>query len=224
MPREYRMKMSQRTFDFSAVRAAEEANAFFISLSDLMILLCVFFIMLVSVSEVDTGSFERVRSAIRGNTENTLVELADALEGLVIENGEVVGVEVRMAPDGVRLDLDTAALFDSASAVLRSGALDELKPLLELVASTDYRVDIEGHSDDLPFRKYQGDELETNWSLSGRRASSVLQRLNELGFNPRRLRIVGYADTRPKIPVEDLNGQELEEARAKNRRVSILIR
>ena len=204
--------------------SAEEANAFFISLSDVMILLCVFFIMLVSVSEVDKGSFEKVRSALTGTTENTLVELADKLNDMVTTDPGIPGVTVGLASDGVRIDLDTAALFDSASAVLRPGSLDSLEPLLALVLQTTYRLDIEGHSDDRPLYRKQGEEIDTNWSLSGRRASSVLHRLLEIGFEPQRLRIVGYAETRPKVPVEGLTDEALDRARAENRRVSILIR
>ena len=203
---------------------AEETNAFFISLSDVMILLCVFFIMLVSVSTVDTGSFEKVRSALRGNTEDTLVELAENLEQEVNENSNISGVTVRLANDGVRLDLETAALFDSASAALKPGALEPLEPLLALVIKTRYQVDVEGHTDDQPFKPGNGEQRETNWSLSGRRASSVLHRLLELGFEPDRLRIVGYAQTRPKVPVDSLEDEALEQARAENRRVSLLIR
>lgn len=208
----------------SNARAAEESNVFFVSLSDLMILLTVFFIMMVSVSEVDIGSFEKVRSAFRGSTENTLVELAERLDDKVHEEPGIPGVKVRLADDGVRLDLDTAALFDVASAVLRPGALEPIQPLLIMVKSTGYRLDVEGHSDDQPFFKKVGDEVETNWSLSGRRASSVVNRLREMGFAPNRLRIVGYADTRPKVPIQGLEDVALDQARAENRRVSILIR
>lgn len=214
------MKLS----DLPRGTSAEETNAFFISLSDVMILLCVFFIMLVSVSEVDTGSFEKVRSALQGSTENTLVELAEKLDGMVTTDPGIPGVSVGLANDGVRIDLDTAALFDSASAVLKPGALDSLAPLLALIRPTDYRLDVEGHSDDQPLFRFRGGEIDSNWSLSGRRASSVLHSLLEAGYEPHRLRIVGYAETRPKVPFEGLTGEALEKARAENRRVSILVR
>ena len=214
------MKLS----DLPSTSSGEETNAFFISLSDVMILLCVFFIMLVSVSEVDTGSFEKVRSALQGTTENTLVELADKLHHMATVDPGVPGVTVELAPDGVRIDLETAALFDVGSAVLKPGALDSLEPLLILIRETTYRLDIEGHSDDQPLFRRQGDEIDTNWSLSGRRASSVLHRLLEVGLAPQRLRIVGYAETRPKVPVDGLTGEALDAARAENRRVSILVR
>ena len=210
--------------DLQTSAAAEETNAFFISLSDVMILLCVFFVMLVSVSEVDTGSFEKVKSAFRGNTENTLVELAEKLETIVTRDPGIPGVSVGLADDGVRIDLDTAALFDVGRAVLKPGALDSLQPLLVLILDTPYKLDVEGHSDDQPLYRRRGDEIDTNWSLSGRRASSVVHRLLEVGFQPERLRIVGYAETRPKVPVAGLTEDALARARAENRRVSILIR
>lgn len=208
----------------SSLSEGEEANAFFISLSDVMILLCVFFIMLVSVSEVDIGTFEQVRTAFRGSTEDTLVELSQRLERIATIDPGIPGVKVGLAVDGVRIDLDTAALFDSASAVPKPGVLEPLEPLLSLVLQTAYRVDVEGHSDDVAFYRRQGTELETNWSLSGRRASSVLHHLLEMGFASERMRIVGYADTRPKAPIAGLPAEELERARAENRRVSLLIR
>ena len=42
-------------------------------------------------------------------------------------------------------------------------------------------------------------------------------------FDPDRLRAVGYADTRPVVEVGGLDDADLAEARAKNRRVSLLI-
>ncbi|MBX2813104.1 MAG: OmpA family protein [Myxococcales bacterium] len=189
-----------------------------------MILLCVFFIMMVSVSKIDMGSFERVRSALQGHTQNTLVELSDRLEEMVTEEAGISGVEVGIGREGVRLDFEAAALFDSGSAVLKTGALDGMLPIFEIISTTRYRIDVEGHSDDVPLHRKSGDELETNWSLSGRRASSVVHRLQELGFPPSRLRIVGYAATRPKVPIDGLSEEALDRARAENRRVSILIR
>ena len=214
--------MNLRHPDFAA-QAAEESNAFFISLSDLMILLCVFFIMIVSVSKVEQGSFEKVRTAFQGPSKDTLVALTERLDQIITERPGIPGVQVRLAPDGVRLDLDTAALFDIASSVIRPGSLERFEPLWPLILATSYRIDVEGHSDDQPFFRRSGLEVETNWSLSGRRASSVLHRLREVGFGPERLRIVGYADTRPKLSVQGLEGEELDRARAENRRVSILI-
>lgn len=203
-------------------------TAFYIGLSDLMVLLLVFFLMLISMSKIDKGSFEKIKAGFTGSTKGTLVELAGQLKEIVEGQPGVPGVKVHLAEDGVRLDLDTGALFDSGSARLKPGALDPLRPLLQIVKNTKYTMDVEGHSDDAGLHrifKIDGvPNLETNWSLSGRRASSVINFLLDEGFQGDRMRVVGYADTRPiQSPVGKQN-EELEAARAQNRRVSLLIK
>ena len=212
-----------RLADLEETEDAEQ-NPFYISLSDLMVLLCVFLSMLVSMSKIERGSFETIRSGIRGDTRGTLVELEAKLRTIAGGDQGSALVQVRLAPDGVRLDLNTAALFDTSSAVLWPGSLDPLVPLFTQVLETEYQIDVEGHTDDRPYYRRKGAEIETNWSLSGRRASSVLHYLLDLGFAPTRLRIVGYASTKPKVPVEDIEEAALEQARSENRRVSILVR
>ena len=200
-------------------------NAFYLSLSDLMTLLCVFFAVLVGMSRVDVGSFERMKSSVTGTSKGTLVELAKDLES--VSAGQK-GVSVRLGEDGVHLDFESAALFDTGSAKLRSGSLDPMIPMLKRILSTKYSLDVEGHTDDVPLYRMEkmkdGEEIETNWTLSGRRASSVVNWLVGCGFGEGRLRIVGYAATRPKEDIGSLTGVRLEGARSENRRVSLLIR
>jgi chemotaxis protein MotB len=200
-------------------------NAFYLSLSDLMTLLCVFFAVLVGMSRIDVGSFERMKTSVTGVSKGTLVELAKDLEKIAAGQK---GVSVRLAEDGVHLDFESAALFDTGSAILRGGSLEPMVPSLKRILATKYSLDVEGHTDDVPlFRKDKvkdGEEIETNWTLSGRRASSVVNWLIGFGFSEARLRIVGYASTRPKIDISEMSGVRLEDARSENRRVSILIR
>lgn len=190
-----------------------------------MTLLCVFFAVLVGMSRIDVGSFERMKTSVTGISKGTLVELARDLERVAAGQK---GVSVRLGDDGVHLDFESAALFDTASAALKAGGLVSMVPMLKRILSTRYSIDVEGHTDDVPlYRKDQsktGEEIETNWTLSGRRASSVVNWLIGFGFSEARLRIVGYASTRPKVDVGERTGQALENARAENRRVSILIR
>lgn len=199
-------------------------DSFYISFGDLMVILCVFLVMLLSMSQIDVGSFERIRSAMTGRTDNTLVELADSLTEIVEGTPGIPGASVQLSNDGVRVDLDTAVLFDPASAIVKDDALESLQPLLEEVLPTEYRIDVEGHTDDLPFYRVVEGEADTNWSLSGKRAASVILHLRTLGFSPHRVRAVGYADTHPVVDPAGKTGRELEEARARNRRVSLLIR
>lgn len=218
--------MRLRDLQNAQVRSKESpVNAFYLSLSDLMTLLCVFFAVLLGMSRIDVGSFEKMKTSVTGDAKGTLVELEKDLKS--IAHGQK-GVSVRLAHDGVHLDFESAALFETGSAMLRQGSLDPAAPLLKRILSTKYTLDIEGHTDDVPlYRKDKvkdGEEIETNWTLSGRRASSVVNWLIAFGFSESRLRIVGYAATKPKVEVGELNGSKLENARSENRRVSILVR
>lgn len=214
------MKLNQ----LSAKIDEEGLDAFYISFGDLMVILCVFFVMLLTMSKIDVGSFEKIKSVMTGNTENTLVELSSSLKDIIEGTPGIPGASVELAKDGVRVDLDTGVLFATASAVIKSEALESIGPLFTKIKNTDYHIDIEGHTDDVPLYRFTEGEVESNWSLSGKRASSVILYLRELGFSASRLRAVGYAHTRPVVGTRGLSGHQLDDARAKNRRVSLLIK
>lgn len=199
-------------------------DSFYISFGDLMVILCVFLVMLLTMSKIDIGSFEKIKSVMTGRTDNTLVELSASLKEIVEGTPGIPGASVHLAKDGVRVDLDTAVLFAPGSAVIKDDALASLEPMLNEIIRTEYQIDVEGHTDDVPFYRVTDGEIETNWSLSGKRAGSVILHLRSLGFSPGRLRAVGYAHTRPVVETDNKSGAELEDARARNRRVSLLIR
>ena len=167
-----------KILDLAEGQKEEGMTSFYVSFSDLMVLLAVFFVMLLSMSKVDIGSFEKVKTSFTGTTEGTLIALAQDLKEIVEGVPGVPGVEVEMADDGVRLNLDTGTLFATGSASLKPELLDPLEPLLATIDKTSYSIDVEGHTDDVPLKRFfkVDDEriLETNWSLSGRRASSVI--------------------------------------------------
>lgn len=196
------------------------ASSFYMSFGDLMVILCCFFVLIHSISKVDVGSFERVRTELTGVSAGSLVELAEDLKEIA---KTIEDVNISYDSDGVRINMETTALFEVSSAVVREDGLVPLGPILMRVKGTKYILDVEGHTDDQGLYRYRDKLLETNWSLSGLRASSVVHHLIKLGFSEDRLRIVGYAATRPKVSVSGIEGDELDRARAANRRVSILV-
>ena len=195
-------------------------NSFYLSFSDLMVLLCVFFIMLISISKVETFSFEKIKTSFSGSIDGTLAELGEKLKNLAVDSN----VRIELDKDGLRMNLEVSNLFESASAKLKDGALEKSHPLLEEIKDTNYKIDVEGHTDDRRLFYVSGGSIETNWSLSGRRASTVVLYLLQMGFNKKRLRVVGYASNKPISDIENKSGHELAEARAQNRRVSLLVR
>lgn len=214
------MKLNQLSMEHDE----EGLDTFYISFGDLMVILCVFLVMLLTMSKIDIGSFEKVKSVMTGSTENTLVELTNSLKEIIEGTPGIPGASVELAKDGVRVDLDTGVLFARGKSVIKSEALGPIEPLLKEILKTDYLIDIEGHTDDVPYYRMNDGEVETNWSLSGKRASSVILHLRSLGFSARRLRAVGYAHTRRVVEIRGKSGAALERARARNRRVSLLIR
>jgi chemotaxis protein MotB len=128
------------------------------------------------------------------------------------------------APKGDRitmLEFGSAAFFDSGSATLSlsgQSILSKVAADLGAGAFDDYRITVEGHTDDTPIKTAQ---FPSNWELSTARASAVVHFLLDHGIPAARLRAAGYADTFPKAPNRDAAGNALAENQAQNRRVVI---
>lgn len=202
----------------------EGLDSFYISFGDLMVILCVFLVMLLSMSNIEIGSFEKVKQVMTGKTEDTLVSLEEELREIINGIPGVPGASVQLDTDGVRVSLDTSVLFAQGEAIIDRTALQPVEIILREILRTDYQVDIEGHTDDVAYYRIIDGETITNWTLSGKRASSMAVHLIKMGFAADRIRIVGYAATRPVIDPKGKRGEALEQARALNRRVSLLIR
>lgn len=127
-------------------------------------------------------------------------------------------------PEGDRittLEMSSAAFFDSGSASLSSAGkalLQEMAAALSADRFKNYRITVEGHTDDTPINTPQ---FPSNWELSTARASAVVRFLLEQGIPAQRLRAAGYADTFPKAPNRDASGNPIPENQALNRRVVI---
>lgn len=202
----------------------EGLDTFYISFGDLMVILCVFLVMLLSMSSIEVGSFEKVKQVMTGNTENTLVALNEDLNGIIKGSPGVPGASVQLDEDGVRVNLDASVFFARGDATIDPDALRSVDILLKEIQGTEYKIDIEGHTDDVAYYRIIDGEIITNWTLSGKRASNMALHMRLMGFARERMRIIGYADTRPMVDTEGMSGEELEKARSRNRRVSLLIR
>ncbi len=87
-------------------------------------------------------------------------------------------------------------------------------------------IRVEGHTEDVTVSKKGRDK--NNRERSTDRATDVAALMMEkVGFNPERIAISGYADTRPKASYVSENGnrksgRELQKARKANRRVELI--
>jgi chemotaxis protein MotB len=128
------------------------------------------------------------------------------------------------APPGDRitiLDMGSAAFFASGSATLSAPGEAILRGVAQKLAADAYKgyeITVEGHTDDTPIHTVQ---FPSNWELSTARAAAVVHFLLDQGIPAQRLRAAGYADTFPKVPNRDANGNPIPANQARNRRVVI---
>ncbi|MBU1611161.1 MAG: flagellar motor protein MotB [Proteobacteria bacterium] len=210
-----------------------------LTLADMMTLLLCFFVLLMTVTQVDKEKYDAMSSvmaeAMGGKnapktkvtqedgaivaevdaTTTNLFELQLELSTLIGEDRDAVDMKMRADPHAVAISLGDKILFDLARADLKPKARDLLGRLAGPLTKTDYSLIIEGHTDNLPIRSSQ---FPSNWELSSARASAVARFFIDQGFPKDRIQVLGLADTRP---IADNNK---DSGRSKNRRVVILVK
>jgi flagellar motor protein MotB len=119
------------------------------------------------------------------------------------------------------LEISSAAFFDSGSAALSQSGESILRDVTVDLKSDklkDYEITVEGHTDDTPISTSR---FPSNWELSTARASAVVHFFLDQGIPALKLRAAGYADTFPRAPNRDANGNAIPENQTQNRRVVI---
>lgn len=135
------------------------------------------------------------------------------LEGLPIDQlGQDIDVIVNDRTVSFRINSEI--LFSSGQADLSLEGLAVLRQLIPVLQAGSHIVTVEGHTDSIPIRSAR---YPSNWELSGSRAGSVVRYLEANGIDSRRLKAVGYADTRPLVD------NSTAEGRANNRRVELML-
>lgn len=111
---------------------------------------------------------------------------------------------------GATFDL-ADVLFQTASASLRPGAADRLRPLASyLRANPGVQVRVDGHTDSV------GSDA-SNQTLSERRAETVAAAMERMGVRPGRIRAYGHGETMPVATNASAQGRQL------NRRVEVTL-
>jgi chemotaxis protein MotB len=139
-------------------------------------------------------------------------KVANALAGF-----EGQGLSVTRKNGRVYISMDEKLLFKSGSTQVDPNGQRALRQLaVVLVNNPDIDIMIEGHTDDVPFRK--GASIKDNWDLSVLRATSILRILLENGqLAPTRITAAGRGEYFPVDPADT------PEARRKNRRTEIIL-
>lgn len=141
--------------------------------------------------------------------------ISNLVDELVTANGLQDKVSVERSAEGIVVNLAGDLLFLNARADLRPESYFVLDAVAALIQPLPNMIRIEGHTDSIP---PLNETFPTNWHLSGARALSVLQFLEQFGKIPRdRMHYTAWADLKPVEQNDTLEG------RLKNRRASIIV-
>lgn len=129
---------------------------------------------------------------------------------------EMRDVDIKVLKGVVYISLSDNMLFKSGGYEISDKAGSTLSKIAKIITDyKDYDVLIEGNTDDVPISK---PNIRNNWDLSGLRASSVVQALqNNYGVDPKRLTAGARGEYNPIASNNTLDG------RTKNRRTEIII-
>lgn len=133
-------------------------------------------------------------------------------------------MSTELRTDGIMLELSSNSFFASGAAVVRPAMEQTLSGVSRIIAAlpiTEYRVEIEGHTDDVPINT---PSFPSNWELSALRAINVLHLFVAAGVDPHILSATAFAETQPKVPNIGTDGLGISKNRATNRRIVVFIR
>ena len=128
------------------------------------------------------------------------------------------GLTVTNKDGKVYVSLEEKLLFRTASWDIDANGKTALKKLAGVLEKNpDIQVTIEGHTDNVPY-KPAASELDDNWDLSVKRATTVVRVLLEGSrIDPKRLTAAGRSEY---LPIDSRNTTD---ARQKNRRTEVVL-
>jgi chemotaxis protein MotB len=169
--------------------------------------------------ERQLGERDAELAALRGELSAEMAKLNAAQRGLIralrpeIEKGDIT---VDLNNERLLINLASGYLFGSGQDELKPTGADALKQVgAVLKGFPEYKVSVDGHTDNVPIQGALKKKFSTNKELSESRAANAAKALTKGGL--RTVMTHGYADTRPIEPNTTASG------RAKNRRVEVRV-
>lgn len=143
-------------------------------------------------------------------------KLAEMVEEALAESGKSDSVDVSFTSQYVQLTLRGSILFDSGKADIKPEAVATVSQVaLVLERYGEYGIEIEGHTDNVPFN---GGKYENNDVLSSYRALAMFNYLmDNTSIDPKTVKHSGRGEY---MPIAD---NATPEGRSKNRRIEIKI-
>ena len=158
-------------------------------------------------------------AGLRGELSAEMTKLKEAQRGLIralrpqIEKGDIT---VDLNNERLLINLASGYLFGSGQDELKPAGADALKQVGAVLKDfPEYKVAVDGHTDNVAIRGPLKKKFPTNKELSESRAANAAKALTEGGLGSTTTH--GYADTKPVEP------NTTDAGRAKNRRVEVRV-
>ena len=213
--------------------------------ADTITLLLTFFILLYSMSSVDTQKMQQLSQAFQTmmtgkkgdtmleynlyngqvpliggeseveGTEEEIEEVYEELAEFIAQSGLSDLIDIENTERGVLIQMRDNVLFESGEATLRKESKSVLDEISKLISKLPNGILVEGHTDTKPM---SSSKFPSNWELSVGRAVNVVRYFSEKkGIEPSRFTATGYGEYQSIAPNDN------EKNMALNRRVNILI-
>jgi chemotaxis protein MotB len=165
------------------------------------------------------AELESQLAALRGELSAEMAKLSEAQRGLIralrpqIEKGDIT---VDLNNERLLINLASGYLFGSGEDRLKPAGGNTLKQVGAILKDfPEYKVHVEGHTDNRPIHGALKKKFPSNKELSEARAANAVQALANGGLSG--AHSMGAADTKPVMP------NTTDAGRAKNRRVEISV-
>ncbi|UXI00670.1 flagellar motor protein MotB [Photobacterium sp. TY1-4] len=165
------------------------------------------------------GQSAQLSTELNQNDQSEMMEaqqqLMEVLQQALNREIEDGAIEVENFGQQVVIRIKEKGSFPAGSAFLQPKFRPLVRQIADLVKDVPGVIRVSGHTDN---QKLDSELYRSNWDLSAQRAVSVAQEMEKVdGFDHKRLRVMGLADTAP------LNDNKTEAQRVANRRVEISI-
>lgn len=147
-----------------------------------------------------------------------LSQLKGTYSGLVSElEAEVAAgqIQIEQLREGIRLNLPQDILFSSGSAALDPRGETVLRKVAGKLHEQNHRIEVQGHTDNVPIAGALAQRFHTNWELAAARAARVVRLFESEKLEPHRLTAISFGEWAPVASNDDPEG------RARNRRIEI---
>ena len=220
------------------------APAWMTTYSDLVTLLLTFFVLLLSMANMDPVKFTEASSSLKDafgmHKEPAHVDFAIPVlpsppitpySPIQQQTTKKVYEKIKSQIDSRRLEnnvgviqnddesiilrINDSVLFDRGSAKIPPKSYSILRTVADIIRPLPMDLRIEGHTDDIPVSSSK----HSNWDLSVDRAVAVMRFFNQSDLLPLgRMAAIGYGKKQPLVPNRD------DASRSKNRRVDFFLK